>query len=80
MKPNPMTVCPTCGGNIKLDKTLFTTKINEGILVIQDVPAEICSQCGEEWLSDEVMEKIELLAMDVRKKHAIFEVLSYDAA
>ena len=75
-----MTVCPACSGSINHGITMFTVKIGNGILLLEDVPAEICSLCGEKWFSDEVMEKIEAIASDVRKRHIKFEIITFNAA
>ena len=75
-----MTVCPSCKGSINQGITMFTVKIGDGILLLEDVPAEICSLCGEKWFSDEVMEKIESIAGEVRKRHIKFEIITYNAA
>ena len=60
--------------------SIFTVKIGNGILVLEDVPAEICSLCGEKWFPDEVMERIEIIADDVRKRHIKFEIMTFNAA
>ena len=55
-------------------------KIGDGILVLEDVPAEVCSLCGEKWFSDEVVERIEIIAEDVRKRQIKFELVTFNAA
>ena len=75
-----MTVCPICRGSIYHGTAMFSVKIGNGILVLEDVPAEVCSLCGEKWFSDEVMEKIESIASDVRKRHIKFEIITFNAA
>lgn len=75
-----MTVCPFYRGAIQSGTTFFTARIGTGILLLEDVPAEICSQCGEKWFSDEVMGEIESIVEDVRKRRIKFEVIVFDAA
>lgn len=75
-----MTQCPMCKGSIHPGKTVFTAKIGTGILLIEDVPAEICSLCGEKWLSDETMNRVELIADGVRDRHVKFEIIVFNAA
>ena len=75
-----MTVCPACKGSINYGTAMFTVKIGNGVLLLEDVPAEICSLCGEKWFSDKIMEKIESIANDVRKRHVKFEIITFDAA
>lgn len=77
---NDMTVCPVCKGSIYKGTAVFTVKIGNGILVLEYVPAEVCSLCGEKWFSDEVVERIEIISADVRKRQIKFELVTFNAA
>lgn len=68
--------CPLCGGGKKPGTTTFTTDLGFGVVVIRNVPATVCSQCGADWISDEVAGRIEALVDEARKKHLQVEVLS----
>jgi YgiT-type zinc finger domain-containing protein len=48
-------------------------------VIIKDVPAEICENCGEYYLSEEVTEKIHDLAEQAIQRGAEIEVLCYAA-
>ena len=39
--------CPFCKTRMKKGKTELTLKRNRSIVVIEDVPAMVCPQCGE---------------------------------
>jgi YgiT-type zinc finger domain-containing protein len=69
-----------CKGSVHPGITVFTVKIGDGILLLEDVPADICSLCGEKWFSDEIMGKIELIADGVRDRHVKFEIITFNAA
>lgn len=69
--------CPLCGGNKKAGKTTFTVNLGEGILVVRDVPALVCGQCGENWIEDKAASRLEKLADDARKKHLQVEVAAF---
>jgi len=75
-----MSVCSVCKGSTYVGAAMFTVKIGNGILVLEDVPAKICSLCGEKWFSDEVMGRIEFIANDVRNRHIKFEIMTFNAA
>lgn len=75
-----MTTCPECRGRIENGTTKFTAKVGDGILILEGVPADICTLCGEEWFSDEVAKRIENIASDARKRHVKFEVIKFDVA
>jgi len=52
--------CPLCGGAKAPGTTTFTAELGFGVVVIRHVPATICSQCGEDWIADEVAQRIEM--------------------
>ena len=72
--------CPICYGSIEEGVTIFTVKAGDCILVLENVPASLCTVCGEKWFSDEVVEKIEEIATSVRTSNIRFEVRSFSAA
>ena len=42
--------CPLCGGDKKAGKTTYTVDLSFGVVVVRDVPATGCSQCGADWI------------------------------
>ena len=40
--------------------------LKDCIIIIKNVPCEECTQCGEKYISDEVMERIETIIQKVR--------------
>jgi len=76
MKDNKEDSCPLCGGKKKLGTTTFTADLGFGVVVVRNVPATVCSQCGEDWIADAVAERIETLVEDARKKRLQVEVMS----
>ena len=48
-------------------------------MVIKDVPAEICENCGEYYLSEEITEKVQNLAEQAFQHGVEIEVLRYAA-
>lgn len=69
--------CPLCGGTKNSGTTTFTVDVKETLVVIRNVPATICSLCGNEWLSDEVAANIENIVDEAKNKKHIFEVTQY---
>lgn len=66
--------CPLCGGKKKKGKTTFTTDLGFGVVVVRDVPATVCSQCGAEWIEDAIAAKVEEIVDEARKRHHLVEV------
>lgn len=69
-------LCPLCKGKKQLKKTTFTVDFGFGVVVVRDVPATVCSQCGADWISDDIAEKLERLVEEARLKHHQVEVIS----
>jgi len=72
-------ICPSCGGSLEKGETTFTVDFGSGVVVIRNVPATICTQCGMEWLDDAVTDKIESVVKEAKDKHSIVEVMSLSA-
>lgn len=72
--------CPMCGGTKKAGKTTFTIELGFGVVVVRDVPATVCSQCGADWIEDAVAIKLEAIVADARQKHHTVEVTSLSVA
>ena len=66
--------CPLCGGSKKVGRTTFTVDLGFGVVVVRDVPASVCSQCGADWIEDSIASKLEEIVNDARQKRHIVEV------
>lgn len=75
-----MKKCPLCQGSVADGSTTFTVDLGEGIVVVRDTPAQVCSQCGEEWLDDSTAAKLENIVESARKKHITVEVARWSEA
>ncbi len=78
MKKNSKDVCPLCGGAKKGGKTTFTADLHFGVVVIRNVPASVCEQCGADWLSDKASSRIDKIVKEAREKRYEFEVFSFE--
>ena len=59
--------------------TTVTLERGRTTVVIKEVPAEICENCGEYYLSEEVTGKVHKLAEQAVQRGAEIEVLRYAA-
>jgi YgiT-type zinc finger domain-containing protein len=66
--------CPLCGGAKQAGTTTFTVDLGFGVVVVREVPALVCGQCGEAWVEDSVAAKLERVVADARQKQATVEV------
>ena len=52
--------CYFCRGEIVEKKIQHIHEWGNKIIIFKDLPAEVCKQCGEVYLSPEVIEKIDI--------------------
>jgi len=58
--------------------TTFTADLSSGIVVVRNVPATICAQCGADWIDDSIARRLEEIVQEARKKRLQFEVTSLE--
>ncbi len=52
-------ICPLCKqGELTSDKVTVTLERNSSTVVFKDVPADVCNNCGEEYVDETVTEKL----------------------
>ena len=72
--------CAICKqGETKEGFTTVTLERGRTTVVIKEVPAEVCENCGEYYLSEEVTEKVQNLAEQAFRHGVEIEVLKYAA-
>lgn len=58
--------CALCQGDMQEGTTTLPYELNEdGVVVIQGVPAWICAQCGEPFVQIEVLREVERMVEKV---------------
>jgi YgiT-type zinc finger domain-containing protein len=72
--------CPECGGVKRPGTTTFTVDLGFGVIVIRNVPATVCSQCGADWIADDIAERLEVMVGDARKRQHQVEVTAFQMA
>jgi YgiT-type zinc finger domain-containing protein len=74
VKDDSASICPFCGGSKRAGTTTFAAELGFGVVVVRNVPALVCAQCGADWIADNVAARIEELVDDARKKRYQVEV------
>jgi YgiT-type zinc finger domain-containing protein len=78
-KPDP---CEYCEGTIepRIVRSRFVSKW--GTIYVDDVPAEVCNQCGAQYLEASVVKRLEKIAKQASriKKKISFPLAKYDMA
>ena len=69
--------CPLCEGSKNEGTSTYTVDLGFGVVVVRDVPAKICTQCGEEWIDAPVARSLESIVLAAKAKHSLVEVVGY---
>ncbi len=73
--------CLICkNGDTRPGKATVTLERDETTLVIKGVPAEICANCGEEYVGEEITARLLIAAEEAAKKGVQVDVRQYVAA
>ena len=74
-------ICPVCGGS--LQENLATIPFileSDTIVVIKDVPAEICSDCHEPFTAGHATDRVTALLHQLQALHSEVSVVTYAEA
>ncbi len=69
--------CPLCGGEKQSGTTTFAVDLKFGVVVVREVPALVCTKCGDAWIDDPVAAKLENIVADARRKQTVVEVTQW---
>jgi HTH-type transcriptional regulator/antitoxin MqsA len=72
--------CPLCGGGLEDRRITHAQHYGERIIILENVPAEVCRQCGEVLLRPGVLERIQDLVWSEGTPKRIAQVPVYDLA
>ncbi len=60
--------CPECGGEMERKRTRFIVEKEGTLIVIEDIAADVCTQCGAEYLPADVDKQVEEIVKDALSK------------
>ena len=69
--------CLMCKGDLEDKKTTYMVELNNCIIIIKNVPSQVCKQCGEVSYSNEVAQQLERLVNSVRNAITEITVINY---
>ena len=69
--------CPLCGGRLQPGQTTVPFLLPDAVILIKDIPAEICSSCHEPYTTGKVTDRIISLLNPLRALQAEVLILSY---
>lgn len=75
-----MTTCFLCKGKMEDQLTTFMVNLGNCIVIVRNVPSQVCKQCGEISYTDEVAEQLETIVNNVRSSMTEIAVVNYHPA
>jgi YgiT-type zinc finger domain-containing protein len=72
-------ICLMCQGETQPGTVTHSFQRGTTTVIVKDIPAQVCSQCGEPSFGGEVAKLIEGLVNDAVGKGAEWEILRYVA-
>ena len=70
--------CFMCKGETETKLVNYLVDLDKTIIIIKQVPANVCKQCGERFFDNDVMRNLEKIIDDVRKVPVEISVVNYD--
>ena len=69
--------CFRCKGNLKEKKINYMVDLENTIIIIKDVPAKVCIECGEQYFDDETSENIEKIVNKLKDLATEVTIINY---
>ena len=69
--------CFMCKGDLEDKNTTFMVELDNSIIIIKNVPSQVCKQCGEVTYTDEVAKQIQKLVNSVKNSITEITVINY---
>ena len=61
--------CTFCGGEVAEERIEYDYRRRGHLLVISNVPAGVCRQCGEKYFTADVVKKLDQFYHDIFDRH-----------
>ena len=71
-------VCSNCKGTLEEQLTTYTQWYEERLVVIENVPAWVCEQCGETYFDPEIVDRVQQLIWSEAEPVRVVETDVYD--
>ena len=69
--------CVMCKGNLEDKLTNFIADLGNCIIIVKDVPSQVCSQCGEVSYSNDVALQLEKIINETKNTLTEIAVVRY---
>ena len=69
--------CPLCGGRMKTGITTVPFIFDQTVIVVKDVPAEVCANCHDPYMTGTVTDRLIELLNRLRELQTEISIVSY---
>jgi len=76
-RPVKNNVCPSCGGRLKVGVATIPFLLDSGVILIKNVPAEICQNCHEPYTTGAVTDNLLALLNQSRQVPTEISIINY---
>ena len=73
-------VCDLCGSSLMQQEVTYTIEVDSQWVIIENVPARVCPQCGERLFSLETVERLQQIAWGQKKPQRVVQTPVFDFA
>ena len=70
--------CHVCCGTVTEGKVNFTVELDDKLMVVENVPAKVCGQCGERLFSPDTVAKLQKTAWRQNNPVRVIETPVFD--
>jgi len=72
--------CNVCRGRVEKQLTTYTQWFEGRLIVVENVPAWVCTQCGETYYDPDVVERLQSVIWSAEPPSRVIETPVYDLA
>jgi len=72
--------CELCGGEMKRELVTYTLFYEGRLVVVENVPADVCHQCGEKLFEPETVERLQNIIWSKQQSVRVIEAPVFDMA
>jgi len=70
--------CDICGGPLVEQDVTYRIELDSKLIVVENVPAKLCVQCGERLFSAETVERLQQTVWEQKRPSKILETPVFD--
>ena len=72
--------CDVCGGPMSLQNVTYTIEFEGKLVIIENVPAKVCAQCGERLFSPDAVERLQTTVWEQKAPKRVLQTPVFDFA